>query len=106
MDGTACLRKEFNWKKIPFSIERLSEKKLKWLTSPDSLSEKDNQPEQTPRKNDRLSGEKTRVELVDQANRNICVNLLRYNEDNPESLTAQVLSFARKKEDQKFEEIV
>ena len=106
MDRTACLRKEFIWKKIPFSIDTLSEKNSSGLTSPDSVSEKFNQLEQTPRKDDRLSGEKTKVDVVDQRNRKVCVTLLRYNEDRPESSTAQVLFFARKKEDEKFEQIV
>ena len=76
------------------------------LTSPDSVSEKFNQLEQTPRKDDRLSGEKTKVDVVYQANRKICVTLLRYIEDRPESSTSQVLFFARKNEDEKFEQTV
>ena len=38
------------------------------------------------------------VDLVDRANKKICVTLLRYNVDKPESSFAQVQSFARKKE--------
>ena len=76
------------------------------LTSPESVSEKFNQLEQTPGKDDRLSREKTKVDVVDQANRKICVILLRYNEDKPESSAVQVLFFAKKKEDEKFEQIV
>ena len=46
------------------------------------------------------------VDLVDRANRKICVTLLRYNVDNPESSYAQVQVFARKKEDEKFQQVV
>ena len=46
------------------------------------------------------------VDVVDRANRKICVNLLRYNLDKPESSYAQVRLFARKKEDEKFQEVV
>ena len=42
------------------------------------------------------------VDVVDRANRKICVTLLRYNVDKPESSYAQVRLFARKKEDEKF----
>ena len=46
------------------------------------------------------------VDVVDRTNRNICVTLLRYNVDNPESSYAQVRLFSRKKEDEKFQQIV
>ena len=46
------------------------------------------------------------VYIVDQINRNICVTLLRYNVDKPESSYAQVRLFARKKEGEKFQEVV
>ena len=42
------------------------------------------------------------VDVVDRANRKICVFLLRYNMEKPESFYAQVGLFARKKEDEKF----
>ena len=42
------------------------------------------------------------VDVVERANRKICVTLLRYNVDNPQSSCAQVRLFARKKEDEKF----
>ena len=44
------------------------------------------------------------VDVVDRANRKICVTLLRYNVDKPESSYAQVRLFARKKEDEKFQQ--
>ena len=44
------------------------------------------------------------VDVVDRANRKICVTLLRYNVDKPESCHAQVRLFARKKEDEKFQQ--
>ena len=47
-----------------------------------------------------------RVDVVDQPNRKNCVTLLRYNVDKPESSFAEVLLFARKKKDEKFEQIV
>ena len=46
------------------------------------------------------------VDVVDQANRNICVTLLRYNVDKPASSYAQVRLFARKKEDEKSQQVV
>ena len=46
------------------------------------------------------------VDVVDRANRKICVTLLRYNVDKPESSYAQVRLFARKKEDKKFQRVV
>ena len=46
------------------------------------------------------------VDVVDRERRKICVTLLRYNVDKPESSYAQVLLFARKKEDEKFQQVV
>ena len=46
------------------------------------------------------------VDVVDRANRNICVTLLRYNLHKPESSYAQVRLFARKKEHDKFQQVV
>ena len=45
-------------------------------------------------------------DVVDRANRSICVTLLRYNVDKSQSSYAQVRLFARKKEDQKFQQAV
>ena len=46
------------------------------------------------------------VDVVDRANRKICVTLLLYNVDKPESSYAQVRILARKKEDEKFQQVV
>ena len=46
------------------------------------------------------------VDVVDRANKKICVTLLRYNVDKPESSYAPVQIFARKKEDEKFQQVV
>ena len=46
------------------------------------------------------------VNVVDRSNRTTCVTLLRYNVDKPESSYAQVRLFARKKEDEKFQQVV
>ena len=46
------------------------------------------------------------VDVVDRANRKIWVALLRYNVDNPERSYAQVRLFARKTEDEKFQQVV
>ena len=46
------------------------------------------------------------VDVVDQVNRKICVTLLWYNVDKPESSYAQVRLFARKKEEDKFQQVV
>ena len=46
------------------------------------------------------------VDVVDRANRKICVTLLQYNVDKPESSYAQVRLFARKRENEKFQQVV
>ena len=46
------------------------------------------------------------VDVVDRTNRKICVTLLRYNVDKPESSYAQVRLFVRKKDDEKFQQVV
>ena len=46
------------------------------------------------------------VDGVDRANKNICVTVLRYNVNKADSSYAQVRIFARKKEDEKFQQVV
>ena len=46
------------------------------------------------------------VDVVDRTNRKICVTLLRYDVDKPESSYAQVQIFASKKADEKFQQVV
>ena len=46
------------------------------------------------------------VDVGDRANRKICVTLLLYNVDKPDSSYAQVRVFARKKKDENFQQIV
>ena len=46
------------------------------------------------------------VDVVDRANRKICNTLLPYNVHKLESSYAQVRLFARKKEDEKFQQVV
>ena len=46
------------------------------------------------------------VDIVDRANRKICVALLWYSMDKPERSYAQVRLIARKKEDEKFQQFV
>ena len=46
------------------------------------------------------------IDVVDCPNRRICVTLMRYKLDNPEILYAQVRLFGRKKEEEKFQQIV
>ena len=46
------------------------------------------------------------IDVVDRANKKICVTLLRHNMDKPESSYALVRLFARKKEDGKFQQVV
>ena len=46
------------------------------------------------------------VDVVDRANRKICVTVLRYDVDKPEYSFAQVRLFARKNEDKKFQQVV
>ena len=43
---------------------------------------------------------------MERANKKIGVTLLRYNVDKPESSYAQVRFFARKKEDENFQQIL
>ena len=46
------------------------------------------------------------INVVDRPNRMICVTLLRYKLDNPETFYAQVRLFGRKKEEENFQQIV
>ena len=46
------------------------------------------------------------IDVVDRPNRKICVTLLRYKVDNPETSYAQVRIFRRKNEEEKFQPIV
>ena len=46
------------------------------------------------------------IDVVDRPNRRSCVTQLRYNVGNPESSYAQVRLFGRKKEEEKFQQIV
>ena len=46
------------------------------------------------------------IDLVDRPNRRICVTLLRYKVDNPDTSYAQVHLFGRKKEEENFQQIV
>ncbi len=46
------------------------------------------------------------IDVVDRPNGRICVTLLRYKVDNPETTYAQVRLFGRKKEAKKFQQIV
>ena len=46
------------------------------------------------------------IDVVDCPNRRICVTLLRYKVDNPETSYAQVRLFGRKKEEEKFQQTV
>ena len=46
------------------------------------------------------------IDVVDCPNRKICVTLLRYKVDNPETSYAQVRLSGRKKQEEKFQQIV
>ena len=46
------------------------------------------------------------VEVVDRAHRKICVTLLRYNVEKPETSYVQVRLFGRRKDEEKFNQIV
>ena len=46
------------------------------------------------------------IDVVDRSNRKICVTMLRYKVDNPETSFAQVRLFGRKNEEEKFQQIV
>ena len=46
------------------------------------------------------------VEFVDRQHRNICVTMLRYNVEKPKTSYVQVQLFGRRKDDEKFNQIV
>ena len=46
------------------------------------------------------------IDVVDCPNRMICLTLLRYKADNPDTSWAQVCLFGRKTEEEKFQQIV
>ena len=46
------------------------------------------------------------IDVVDRPKRRICVTLLRYKVDNPDTSYAQVRLFGRKTEEEKFQQIV
>ena len=46
------------------------------------------------------------IDVVDRPNRWICVTLLRYKVNNPETSNAQVRLFGRKKQEENFQQIV
>ena len=46
------------------------------------------------------------IDVVDRPNRKICVTLLLYKADNPDTSYAQVRLFGRKTEEEKFQQIV
>ena len=46
------------------------------------------------------------IDVLDCSNRRICVTMLRYKADNPETPYAQVRLFGRKREKEKFRQIV
>ena len=46
------------------------------------------------------------IDVVDRANKKVCVTLLQYNMDKPESSYAQVRIIARKKEDEKYQQLL
>ena len=46
------------------------------------------------------------IDVVDRPNRRICLTLLRYKVDNPETSYAQVRLFGWKKEEENFQQIV
>ena len=46
------------------------------------------------------------IDVVDRPNRKICVTLQRYKADNPDTSYAQVRLYGRKKEEEKFQQIV
>ena len=46
------------------------------------------------------------IDVVDRSKRRICVTLLRYKADNPDTSYAQIRLFGRKTEEEKFQQIV
>ena len=46
------------------------------------------------------------LEVVDRPHRKICVTMLRYNVEKPETSYVQVRLFGRRKEEEKFNQIV
>ena len=46
------------------------------------------------------------IEMAEGAKRKVCVTLLRYKEDNPETSHAQIRLFTRRTEEEKFQQLV
>ena len=46
------------------------------------------------------------IDIVDRPKRRICVTLLRYKADNPDTSYAQVRLFGRKTEEEKYQQFV
>ena len=46
------------------------------------------------------------INVVDRSNIRICLTLLRYKADKPETSFAQIRLFGRKKEEEKFQQVV
>ena len=46
------------------------------------------------------------IDLVDRPDRKICVTVVRYNDDQPDSSYAQVRKVAKKKEDKNLQQIL
>ena len=46
------------------------------------------------------------IDIVDCPKRRVCVTLLQYKANNPDTSYAQVCLFGRKKEEEKFQQIV
>ena len=46
------------------------------------------------------------IDVADRPNRKICVTILRYKADNPDTSYAQVRLFGRKTEEEKFQQIL
>ena len=77
----------------------------------DNLGEEENlsfvlKPTRSKDKEEQLKLAHKVVHLMDRANRNICVTLLQCNVDKPKNLYVHVLMFWRKKDDEKFQQLV
>ena len=63
-------------------------------------------PTMSKDENEQLKLAHKMANVVNRASKKICVTLLLYNMDKPKSSYAQVRMFARKKEDENFQQIV
>ena len=78
MDRRACMSKQVLWNKFPFNGDRQRESFSRGLTSPDSMSEKITQAEQSPLIRRHVYGRNYTEQIPEKINTvKICTHVLR-----------------------------